>query len=327
MKKIFILVLLGFLQVNAGDWIKESIDLTINSRFDAAQQLLQKRMDNGDSSLAVYFYYASVLNSKMTHFENQIDEQPFFDALNRVIDKGEKQLDHNDLTDKKAAEICFFIGSSYGYLGFYEGKTGQWFSALSNGENAYNYLKKAVDLDSTIWDAYLGLGAYKYWVSTKIRWIPFVPDDRDEGIRLIMKTIRHNAHSKYMAIHQLIYILLDYGRFEEAADWAGLVVAEYPESPFMRWAHSHVYMKMKDYPKAIASYKTLLQLIKNDPNSNENHRITCMARLADMYARSDSCKQAIEIKDKIVDDVFYRSLNDGGEVQRLVQEISERCQK
>lgn len=327
MKNVVILILVSLLPVLAQDWIKQSIDLTINSHFDEAEQLLQNRMQQGDSSLAVDFYYASVLNSKMTHFENQLDEQPFFDALDRVIDNGEKQLNQDNLSAKEKAKISFYVGSAYGYLGFYQGQSGQWLTALSNGESAHNYLEKAVELDSTIWDAYLGLGAYKYWVSTRIHWIPFVPDQRDEGIRLIKKTIENNAYSKYMAIHQLIYILLDYGRFNEARMWAEKVVKIYPESTFMRWAHSHVYMKMKDLPAAIASYKILLDLLENDPQSNPNHRVTGLARLADMYARSDSCQQALSIAEDIRQDNYFSTSPDDDEILRLLREIDERCKK
>ena len=325
MKKIIVLLCVLYLPSSAGDWIRESIDLTINTRFSEAENLLKERMEKGDSSLAVNFYYASVLNSKMTHFENQLDEETFFKALNKVIDQGENILEQHNLSQNDKAQTEFYVGSAYGYLGFYQGQNGQWFRALSNGEKAYNYLSQAVETDSTIWDAYLGLGAYKYWLSTKIYWIPLIPDQRDEGIRLIKKTINHNSYSKYMAMHQLIYILLDYGQFDEAKELAEKVVSVYPESTFMRWAQSHVYMKMKDLPKAIECYKVLLDQIDNDSQANPHHRITCLARLADMYTRSDSCMQAQNIKHTILNDAYFKNHNNDDEVDRLLREISERC--
>ncbi len=311
----------------AQDWIKQSIELTINTQFTKAESLLTARMEKGDSSLAVYFYYASVLNSQMTHFENKDQNDSFEHALQQVVNRGASQLEDTILPKKEKARTLFYVGSAYGYLAFYQGQIGAWFSAVKNGNRAADYLEEAIEADSTLWDAYLGLGAYKYWLSTKVDWIPFIPDRREEGIDDIYKTIRYNGHSKYMAMHQLIYILLDFGRFNEAEEFAEEIVAAYPKSIFMRWAHTHVYMKEKNFPKAIASYKALLDLIAGDPNANPNHKMTALGRLADMYARADSCGQALKIIDslKSIENKKLISMND--EVRRLMNEVLGRCDK
>ncbi|KAA3611254.1 MAG: hypothetical protein D8M58_14895 [Calditrichaeota bacterium] len=307
------------------NWVKESIDLTINTKFSQAETLLTNRIQNGDSSLAVHFYYASVLNSKMTHFENTEENQSFYDALQFVINKGEAKLERKDLQEKQKAKTEFYVGSAYGYLAFYQGQIGEWLSAVKNGSRSADYLEQAIETDSTIWDAYLGLGAYKYWLSTKIDWIPFIPDQREEGIALIRKTIEHDSYSKYLAMHQLIYILLDFGEFDQAEELTINIIEEYPQSVFMRWAHSHVFMKKKDFPKAIASYKALLELIDFDPQANPNHKITCLGRLADMYSRADSCDQAIKVVQDLNSTNNNKLVDQNEEVQRLLREVSERC--
>jgi len=327
MKSIILFSLVLFNLLIARDWITQCIDYSINTKFSEAESLLTARMNQGDSSLDVYFYYASVLNSKMTHFENNADEDTFYKALNRVIDAGKDSLDGENLKNTERARILFYVGSAYGYLGFYQGQIDEWLSALRNGSKAHDYLQLAVHTDSTLWDAYLGLGAYKYWLSTKVHWIPFVPDEREEGISLIKKTIEHNSYSRYMAMHQLVYILLDYGDFDQAQKVAEELILKYPRSQFMYWAYSHVFMKEKDFPNAISAYKRLLQLINADPNANPNHRITCLARLGDMYSRSDNCDEANKIKSEIEYDDYYTSYKGNEEVNRLLVEISERCDK
>lgn len=320
-------LLLFFLFVNialARNWITQCIDLTINTKFDEAESLLTTRINNGDSSLDVYFYYASVLNSKMTHFENNKDQKKFYDILQRVIKQGQRSLKSDSLNNRKRAQILFYTGSAYGYLGFHQGQNKEWFSALRNGSSANKYLQQAVETDSTLWDAYLGLGAYKYWLSTKIHWIPFVPDERKEGIRLIKKTIEHNSYSRYMAMHQLVYILLDFGDYDQAEKIAGKMVEKYPESQFMYWAYSHVFMKKRDFPQAISAYKKLLQLINQDKNANPNHRITCLARMGDMYSRANNCQEANKVKLQVENDTYYITHNND-EVKDLLKKITERC--
>ena len=326
MKYFFLFVLLLCNALMSQEWIGRCIDLAINSRFNQAESLLTTRLDDGDSSLDVYFYYASVLNSRMTHFENNDYQKEFYKALDRVIEKGERLL-NDDTNDFSRAQILFYMGSAYGYLGFYQGQIGEWFSAVRNGSKAHKFLLQAVQTDSTIWDAYLGLGAYKYWLSTKVNWIPFIPDEREEGIALVKKAIQHHPHSRFMAMHQLVYILLDYGDFDQAEMVASTLVKNYPESQFMYWAYSHVYMKKRDYNQAIAAYKKLLQLIEADDSANPNHRITCLARLADMYARSGACLDAGLIKDQLQQDDYFINHRDNEEVEELLSRISELCNK
>ena len=93
----------------------------------------------------------------------------------------------------------------------------------------------------------------------------------------------------------------------------------------MYWAYSHVYMKKRDYPRAISAYKKLLQLIEADDNANPHHRITCLARLADIYARSGACTQAREIRLKINHDNYFKTHTDDNEVNDLLNRISELC--
>ncbi len=326
-KSLFVSILLVQICFSQNqDWIRQSIDLTINTQFVKAESLLTERMNNGDSSLAVHFYFASVLNSKMTHFENRLENHQFDSALQYVINNGKQHLENPSLQEKEKATILFYIGSAYGYLAFYQGQIGQWFNAIKNGNKATDYLKNAVETDSTLWDAYLGLGTYKYWLSTKIDWIPFIPDQREEGIELIQKTIGHNTFSKYLAMHQLIYILLDFGEFDQAEELAEEIVKAYPQSVFMHWAYSHVFMKKKNFPKAIASYKKLLGLISKDPEANPNHKITCLGRMADMYSRADSCEQALKIQRELNSSSYKEVLAENEEVQRLLSEVSERCE-
>ncbi len=310
---------------NGQDWIQQSIDLTINTKFAAAESLIISEKNKNENSIALHFYYASVLISKMTHFENRAEEKEFLNNIQYVIEKSNDDLNAKDLVQKEKARILFYLGSAYGYLAFFQERTGEWFSAIKNARNAHDYLQQVVETDSTLWDAYLGLGSYKYWLNTKIYWIPFVKDEREKGIQLILKTIHNNAPGKALAIHQLIYILLDYGDFDLAEKIADEIIIQFPQSQFMYWAYSHVFMKKKDYKKAIVAYNKLSDLIEADPAANPNHKITCLARLMDMYAKTGNCKKARNINNQLTVSENYSYIKHNEEVERLLKEVSENC--
>ena len=207
--------------VYASDWIQQTIDFTINTQFDSAESIINERLASGDSSLPVYFYYASILNSKMTHYENEEGMDRFLEILSKIIDDTSLLINFNGtLDDTNKAKLYFYRGSAYGYLAYAQGKNGQWLKALDNGMASIDDLDKSVRIDSTLYDAYLGIGVYYYWRSTKLKfmlWLPFLPDMRDEGINQIKLAIEKGRYSAALGMQQLIYILLDYGRF--ASDW------------------------------------------------------------------------------------------------------------
>ncbi len=315
---------------NNGNWVQKSIDLTINGRFDDAEKLLQKRIKNKSDDLESYFYYASLLNSKMTHFENFHNDSLFLEIIDSVNQKTARYLKKKYIDSLQTARILFYKGSAVGYLAFYQGQTGQWLSALENGMDAIDYLEKAVSYDSTLYDAYLGIGVYKYWKSTKLKavlWLPFIKDERSEGIKLIRKATDSASHSKYMGMHQLIYILLDYGDYYRALQYALKAIEKYPESQFMWWAYAHTIYKMHDNLKAIETYKHLLKMINSDPQANPSHKVTCHLRLAEVFLRlekKDECRQQCQI---IFNDFKREELTDNGKKDfDKARDILEKCE-
>jgi hypothetical protein len=298
---------------NDSEWIGRGIDYTINNKFTEAKALFENQIQARPNDYRTYFYLAATLNSKMTHFENNDDEVIFYQMLKKTIDIVRTKLDRDEnLSDSTESQLLFYMGSAYGYKAYYEGKKGNWYSSVSNGLKSVKLLKNAIGKDSTLYDAYLGIGTYKYWRYSRLKfisWIPFIPDDREEGIEMIKKSIAYSNYSKYLAMQQMIYILLDYKRPKEALPYAQIVVQKYPHSQFMWWATAHTYLKNRDYPQAAIAYSKLGQLIENDTNNNPAHVIEYKIKLAFVYKEMeaynlclDQCKMilAIEKDDKTI---------------------------
>jgi tetratricopeptide (TPR) repeat protein len=283
-------------------WVEDVMEWTINGQFARAEHFLQEQIAATDSALAPCFYLSSVLNSKMTDHESYADAPQFVRLLHFIIGQSSQQLKASP-ADSLRARLYFYRGSAYGYLAYYQGQTGQWFKALKNGLKAVDNLKKAVALDSTLYEAYLGLGTYKYWRSTKLKfalWLPFVPDTRKEGISDIKRAVRSPSNSRYMAMHQLIYILTDYGKYDEALAYAQEALKAFPNSVFMQWAYAHTYFKAHRYPQALAAYEHLLELIEAQPQVNASHWLACQVRIAEILRRLGRKQQAHQRSAKVL---------------------------
>jgi tetratricopeptide (TPR) repeat protein len=296
-KYMLIYVLALFNAAISAKWIDESIHLVMNTRFDEAEHIFKKHIAEGDSSLGVWFYYSSMLNSQMVHHENGLNPEKFLHILNKVIHKADESLRFIDRSDSTAiAKVFFYKGSALGYLSFYQGQIGKYFSALNNGFKTVEQLNMALAYDSTLYDAWLGIGVYQYWKSVRLKsisWMPFMEDQREEGIRNVKKSIQYAPRSRYLAMHQLIYILTAEKRFKEAQQYAKEVIAIFPQSSFMRWAHAHTYFMAHENEEALLSFQQLKKLLKNDPATNPNHLVQVEAHTADIFNRMgmrDSCR-------------------------------------
>jgi tetratricopeptide (TPR) repeat protein len=301
--KRYILLLLFFFfclfsYVQAQDWMTAGINYVINTDFEQAIKLYQDEIDTHPQDYRAHFYLAAALNSRMVHFENQEGQDQFEQAIDQTIDLIQQYLQAEmNPQDRDLGQCWFYLGSAYGYRAYNQGRNGKWLAALSNGMKAAGYLQKAVEEDSTLYDAYLGIGTYKYWRHSKlsfIYWLPFFPDEREEAIRMIKKTANSVCLSRDLAKHQLVFILLDYGRNEEAIDYARQLVEAYPRSQFMYFALAHAYYKSKMYAEAEKAYLSLIELIQNDPHKNYNHLLDCMYKLALIYKalnEDERCQQ------------------------------------
>ncbi len=292
---LIVVLLFSARWVQSATWIDRVISWTINGDFKRAETFLQQKITETDSALAPCFYFASVLNSKMNYQESLDDSKQFEQLLQYIIHRVNKQLNQHPLPEDSLARLYFYRGSAYGYLAYFEGQTAQWFKAFKDGLKAIRDLEAAVQIDSTLYQAYLGLGTYKYWRSTKLKailWLPFIKDLRKEGIADIKHALHDQSIRRYMAMHQLIYILIDYQHYDETLMYAQQAIQRFPKSPFMWWAYAHVYFKSHNYPKALKAYQHLLTLIEGQPQAIPSQWLACQVRIAELYRRMGQMKLA-----------------------------------
>ena len=322
-------ILIKISPVAAGSWIERNINLTINTRFDEAITLVHDQIAGNPQDYEAWFYLAATLNSKMTHFENLDDEPEFTAAIDTCIELLESVIEDTvGISRQTLARRSFYLGSAYGYLAYFQGRSGQYLGAFSNGITSNNMLHRAIELDSTLYDAYLGIGVFKYWRYAKLRfisWLPFIPDERDEGISLIKKTIRSGGLSQYMAMHQLIYILADYDRPEESLIYAEEIIKQYPNSQFMWWAASRAYDRSDHFDQAVAAYKQLDRLLAQDNNANPNHIVKCRIKLASVYERMADYRACYDTCNDLLATIGELEVNDPEDKMDEVRDLIETC--
>jgi tetratricopeptide (TPR) repeat protein len=224
-----------------------------------------------------YFYQAALFQSKMMDYETDRWEKEFYDFAGRAIELGERQIEFS-----RDPWIFFYLGSAYGYKGLYQAKSGSLISGFLSAHKGLGYLKKALELDSTLYDAHLALGSYKYWSGRfykYLRWLPFISDDRKEGLAEVRLAVDRGRFSYWVGLNGLAWIEYDRGRFSSALALFDQGLAQYPESRFFIWGRADCLFRLNRFAEAGKEYEALLSSIMNAEVPSPYNEVSCRFKL------------------------------------------------
>jgi tetratricopeptide (TPR) repeat protein len=263
------------------DQILRGIELTILTDFENAKKIYDGIIQKYPGEPIGYFYMAAVLQSEMLDREDFTHIEEFEDFVEKCIQKS------TSLQNQREQDpwLLFYEGNAYLYQSFLKSKLGKWWGAYRDAGKGVNRLQRALDLDSTFYDAKLGIGSYKYWKSTKIQfitWLPFIADEREAGIKMVREAIGRGEYSRLIGRDQLAWILLDADRFEEAKEYALENYNAYPQSRFFQWTLVEVLYLLKDWNGAYRIYDSLFHAERQIPNRNHYNEVECLLKMAEI---------------------------------------------
>jgi tetratricopeptide (TPR) repeat protein len=200
-----------------GKVLNKAIYATYSDSFTTAFACLDSVINTDHECWPAYVFKIGILYTEMNDDEN-LDRVEYLKALIDTTLIGlDNFLDHSP--DDKWA--LFFKGTTIGYLALYEGHHGSWVKAVFKGLEAGKLFNKAVDEDSTFYDAYLGLGNLNYWRSAKMGFItslPFIPDRREEGITQITLAMDSSLYGSLPAATGLAWIYYNRKEYSRTAE-------------------------------------------------------------------------------------------------------------
>lgn len=252
----------------------------------------QKIIDQYPDDLVGYFYQAATLQSEMMHYETDIWGKDFEQLIERAISLGKKEIENGN----NDPWTYFYLGTCFSYKGLYQAKIGNYISGFVSARRGLGYLKKAVEKDPTLYDAYLGLGTYKYWAGRfykYLKWLPWIRDEREEGIRMVKYSVEKGTFSYWVGINSLAWIEYDRKNYWRALALFQKGLGRYPDSPFFIWGVADSYYRLGYFVKAIKVYKKLLKVILSAPLNNGYNEVECRLKLGMSYYALGQYKNAL----------------------------------
>jgi len=277
--------------ISLRDYILTGLEYSYHENYDSAKAYFKRAIEEDPEDPSGYFFLCGLYGLYMSDFSTDEVEGLFLINLFDAAEAARKriQVDSND------GWAHFYLGGAYGYRALREQRKGGLWGALGHALTAVAELKKAVSCDSTIYDAYMGIGSYHYFVNRLWAYIPFLGRDPDKGIREMKLAIERGIFVRVPAQDGLTYILLREKRYERALRLARDLVSRYPNSRTFRWTLGKVHLDMEDWGNASGTYRTLLSMIETGQPGNYHNLAYCGEKLSYCLYRLHRYEDALDI--------------------------------
>jgi tetratricopeptide (TPR) repeat protein len=172
----------------------------------------------------------------------------------------------------------FILGAAEGYDAVYESRWGGWFAALTKGLRSRNRFVAALEKDSTLTDALIGVGNYDYWKADRtdfINWLPIIPDNRLKGLAELQLVADSGLLCQAAARGSLVWALMNEGLFDQALTQADLLAALAPDGKAALWMKAQANYRLYRWDSAIAIYLQLDKQIEAEGAGNYFNLIEC----------------------------------------------------
>ena len=272
--------------------ITTTIDNSIDHYYAEAESAAVEIIERWPESPAGYFYRAGVINSMMLDYEENYREDDFYQYIDQAVERAEILID----SEPENPWGHFYRGGAAGYLAFHHTRNKHFFSAFRQGLKAIKELDRTIEIDSTLYDAYLGVGNYKYWLSRRtefLKWLPFIKDRREEGISLMYQAMKRGKYSRDTAASSLAWALINAGRYDEICTIAEEALKRHPGSRFFLFAYGRSLFQLGRYEESIEVYIRLLQSIRAMEHNNYYNEISVLDKLTNAHYLRGNYRQAL----------------------------------
>jgi tetratricopeptide (TPR) repeat protein len=250
------------------------IQFSLNDRFRTADSIFAGIASEFVTSPIGPLFAAGNVQAEMLDTESLARLRDF----EQYINEAESRARRSDSLRFSRAEVEFALGVAAGYRAVYESKWGGMFAALKQGLRAKRHFQQALELDSSLCDANLGLGTYYYWKSAKtdwINWLPIVADERERGLALLERTIGCGQYARETARAALAGALITEGRFAVAIAHAETLATMFPNAKGPLWLKAKAHYAMYEWDEAAGLFDSLEARIRENGAGNYFNLIEC----------------------------------------------------
>ncbi|UCG62247.1 MAG: hypothetical protein JSV52_02875 [Candidatus Zixiibacteriota bacterium] len=259
--------------------ISDIIYHVFTDSYDSALSLCDSiiRANPGDPSS--HFFRAYTLMTVMTEEHDNFYQEAFFGSLDSVESLVNALIDTCPTESK--AWCYWYLGNVWAHRSLWKARFGSAASAYKLASKARKYYEASLEIDSSLYDNYAGLGAVHYWKSAKgglFRTLGFIRDEREKGIAEMKIAADSSVLSRETARKTLVTILADFKQYDSAIVYAENMLAQYPNGRSFLWGISWSHYHKGDYSQSCEYFKKLRLILAENPG-NYYKLIACDAQI------------------------------------------------
>ncbi len=298
-----ILVSIGtsFSQSSFSKPVKRGLEYEYNFQWKQAEEVFLNLAEKFPEDPRSFHYLSGIY---LWRYLSNLDEKDYDNFLaysDTAIAKGEKMME----TEHNNASMLYVMGADYSYRALAFAKAEKFLDAVWASKKSESYLKKTLDVDSTYYDAYLGLGLYNFAVGQipgAFRWalsLAGIKGNVDLGLSYIKKAAEKGSLSRVEAKYYMSQILSDYlFQYNKAAGYLNSLVEKYPDNLLFNYSNAVISIKRRMLKQAS---NILSKIIKE--NDTTFKQITAFSNflMGDVLYRQNNFENAIGYYKKFID--------------------------
>lgn len=274
--------------------ILKGIDFASTLKYEKAIEVFDKIIELEPENPRGYFLKSATY---FWIFSTDMHNEAMGDTLKewslKAVEVAEKKLAAND----KDIDALFYLGGAYGTLGRYYGATKSYLKAYWYGQKGKNYLEEVVKMDSTYYDAYLGLGIYHYLADVLPKFVKIlsfilgVDGNKDQGISELYLAAEKGLYTKTEAMFFLGAIYTYRERdFNKAVDIFNKLLKKYPDNC---GALIHLGRCYSFMGKCELALKTFFKILNSEDSDNRIPLTSLHYQMGDVYFKMNNFYYAI----------------------------------
>ncbi len=259
--------------------ILRGIEYSYVENYDSAKACFQRVISKVPDHPAGYFFMAGLYQLYMADFVTDTLTDTFKFYADTALAKANSKI----ALDSTDGWWYFYKGGVLAYYAFVKGKI-NILSALPLGLKATKYLKKAVARDSTIYDAYGGIGSFHFFQGM----LPLMGKKKLQGLYEITLTMEKGHYNRLAAQNALCLLYIYDKQYDKAISLARDLVNRYPQSRTFLWSLCKAYQEKRDITNAVGAWERLLDMtLRDQPHTYYNILSICLALCKDYYLLGD----------------------------------------
>lgn len=283
---------------NVNELLKSGIEKIINQNYGSATDDFT-RLDSKYPELPFgKIYLAAVEIARAYDYGEEYNAE----RINNLLNNAEEECEKLEKNEPDNIWNNYLSGLTKGYISYYQALNGSWLKSLKEAVSSSSSLEKCIKKDPYFFEAYSGLGSYKYWKSKKtkmLNWLPFMGDEREAGISLLEDAVEKSFYNTYLAVNSLIWIYIDKKYYQSAIRVAEKALKKYPSSRFFKWGIARAYEDV-DPKKAIVFYNEILNSYPDLSSMNKYNEIVLKHLMAQQYVKIGEKDKALLLCNEIL---------------------------